>query len=206
MQLQPKHIVALDKAESMMFHHEFCPYLELKALLLNASVHARTRFRSLFINYYGLNIGGLTDAFKDRFFAILFDGKIMASGRPVFTEILSELSMIPGKNGHCVMPFSFVSKLVAIHRESSPIYDRHVLGFFEEEAPTAAIPKADRIMWYVDFLNQVAADYATWARDERVAPILKRFKARDGQLARCDVVRLLDFLVWKVGNQKLLAD
>jgi hypothetical protein len=203
-QLKQRHIDALDEAEKLMFHSDFCPYLELKSLLQDASSHARARFRSLFIRYYGLNVGGLTDAFKERFFAILFAGNVIVNGQPDFPTILNELSLIPRRKGDCAMPFSFVSKLVAIHLETSPIYDRHVLNFFKEKAPASAKPKATRIEWYVGFLNRVAADYAAWAKDERVTPILNRLKARDQQLVQCDDIRLMDFLVWKVGNQKLL--
>ena len=204
MQLQQRHIDALSKAEALMFHHDFCPYLELKVLLPDAAPLARARFRSLFTNYYGLNVGGLTDAFKDRFFAILFAGNVFVNGRPDFQTILTELSLIPRKKGDFAMPFSFVSKLVAIHHEASPIYDRHVLKFFEQKPPAASRPKLERIAWYVGFLSHTAADYAAWAQDGRVTPILDRLKARDQRLAQCDDIRLLDFLVWKVGNQKLL--
>lgn len=204
MKLQEKHITALNTAETLMFHSDFCPYLELKALLPDATTHARGRFRSLFTNYYGLNVGGLTDAFKNRFFEILYAGNIFVNGQPDFSTILNELSLIPRKKGDCAMPFSFVSKLVAIHRETSPIYDRHVRDFFGAKAPAAAMPKADRITWFVGFLNQAATDYAAWAQDARVTQILDRLKAREPQLAQCDAIRLIDFLVWKVGNQKLL--
>lgn len=204
MQLTQRHIDALDKAETLMFHSDFCPYLELKTLFPDARLRARIRFRTLFTNYYGLNMGGLTDAFKDRFFAILFGRNVIVSGQPDFSTILNELSLIPRKKGDCAMPFSFVSKLVAIHRETSPIYDRYVLNFFTGKAPAAKIPKANRITWYVGFLKQVAADYSAWAQHARVATILNRLKQRDQGLTHCHEIRLLDFLVWKVGNQKLL--
>lgn len=204
MELDQSHIEAFNEAETLMAHRDFCPYLELKALLPDATPQSRARFRSLFTKYYGLNVGGLTDAFKNRFFAILFAGRVIVNGQADFPSILNELSLIPRKKGDYAMPFSFVSKLVAIHRETSPIYDRHVLNFFNQKAPAAATPNAKRITWYVDFLNQVATDYAAWAQDVRVTPILNRLRARDPQLAGCDAIRLMDFLVWKVGNQKLL--
>ena len=203
MKLEQMHIEALNKAETLMAHRDFCPYLELKALLPDATPHARARFRSLFTRYYGLNVGGLTEAFKDRFFEILFAG-ISKNGQPDFLTILNDLSLIPRKNGTPAMPFSFVSKLVAIHRETSPIYDRHVLKFFKQKAPAASKTKEDRIGWYVNFLRQVATDYEGWAKDPRVTPILTRLKARDPLLDQCNAVRLVDFLVWKVGNQKFL--
>jgi hypothetical protein len=204
MHLQQRHINALDKAETLMFHSDFCPYLELKELLPDASSHARRRFRSLFTTYYGLNVGGLTDAFRDRFFEILFGKKVIANGQPAFRPILNELSSIPRKRGDCAVPFSFVSKLVAIHWETSPIYDRHVRAFFVKEAPAASQPKEDRIAWYIGFLDQVAADYTRWAQDGRLIPIMDRLKARDQRLPECAVVRLVDFLVWKAGKENLL--
>ena len=102
------------------------------------------------------------------------------------------------------LPSSFVSKLVAMHREASPIYDRHVVAFFCKVAPVPSKPKQERIAWFVDFLQQVAGDYVSWGRDQRVASVVERLKSRNKRLADCDIVRLMDFLVWKVGNQKLL--
>ncbi len=92
-----------------------------------------------------------------------------------------------------------------MHLESSPIYDRHVLAFFGESPPPASLEKEQRIAWYLDFLGFVARSYQSWATDPAVSMILSRLKLRDGQLAECDPIRLIDILVWKVGNQKLLV-
>lgn len=204
MNLEQKHIDALDKAETLMFHSDFCPYLELKEMFPDTSPLARQRFRILFIDYYQLDVGGWTDAFRDRFFGILFAGNVIVNGQPDFPTIMNDLCLIPRIQGDYPMPYSFVSKLVGIHRENSPLYDRYVLAFFAIKAPAAYVPNPDRIAWFVDVLRRVATDYATWAQDATVIPILDRLKARDPRLAQCDVVRLLDFLIVKVGNQKLL--
>jgi hypothetical protein len=204
--LEQTHISALDKAETLIFHSDFCPYLELKAMLPDTSPLARDRFRTLFINFYALKTGGLTDEFKSRFFEILFSGKVIVNGQPAFWTILTELSGIRRKKGDTAMPFSFVSKLVSIHHEGSPIYDRHVLKFFGEKVPSTSVLKAERINWFLGFLGRVADDYKAWAADGRIKPILERLKTRDSRLKQCHEVRLLDFLVWKVGNQKLLVD
>jgi len=205
MQLQQKHIDAFDQAETLVFHSNFCPYLELKGMLLDQSPLARKRFRSLFSEFYGMNVAGLTDAFKDRFFEILFDGSAIVDGKPDFFTVLNELCSIRRKKGDYALPLSFVSKLVAMHLEASPIYDRHVLAFFGKATPLPTKPKQERIAWFIDFLEQVAGDYVSWGRDQRVATIVERLKSRDKRLADCDIVRLMDFLVWKVGNQKLLT-
>lgn len=205
MKLEQKHIEALDKAEKWMFHSDFCPYLELKELLHDETPEAHDRFRSLFINYYGLNTGGLTDEFKNRFFGILFGTKVIVNGRPNFSGIFDELSGIKRKKGDYAMQFSFISKLVSIHLESSPIYDKHVLDFFGEKASAASTSKKERIEWFEGFLDRVSMCYQEWAKDERIKPILTNLKARDDKLKNCHDVRLLDFLIWKVGNKKFLT-
>jgi hypothetical protein len=205
MHFEPKHIEALDKAEIWMFHSDFCPYLELKALLPDLTLDARNRFRFLYTRFYGLDVGGLTSKFKDKYFEILFSGNVIRNGQPDYAGILHELSAIERKQGGFAMPFSFVSKLVGMRLESSPIYDRHVLAFFGRKAPGAAVDKAKRIEWYVGFLNDVSRGYAAWANNSMVRPILERLKTRDDRLRNCHDVRLLDFLVWKVGSGKLVA-
>jgi len=93
MNLEQRHIDALDEAETLMFHSDFCPYLELKELVSDPAPLARRRFRLLFTSYYGLNVGGLTDTFKDRFFEILFSGNVTVNGQPDFSTILNELCL-----------------------------------------------------------------------------------------------------------------
>jgi hypothetical protein len=194
----------LDIAEKRIFHCDFCAYLDLKELLGDDSPSARALFRDRFTASYGLNVGGLTDEFKNRFFKILFNEEMIVDGRPDYARILTVLSTFKRKTGHVAMPFSFASKLVAIRHESSPIFDRHVAAFFRQKPPGPATAKKARIKWFVGFLDRVGDDYRTWAANERIMPILARFKTRDARLRKCDVVRLVDFLVWKVGNQKLL--
>jgi hypothetical protein len=202
--LEQRHIEALDLAETLMFHSDFCPYLELKEMLADSALQARSRFRILFTEYYGLDIAGLSDAFKDRYFQILFDRNVFTNGKLGFASILSELYSIPRRQGDRALQLSFASKLVAFHSETSPIYDKHVQKFFGEEDPGTSVDQQKRIAWYIDFLKRVSDSYAAWAQDTRVVPIVNRLKARDERLALCHVNRLLDFLVWKVGNQKLL--
>lgn len=146
MELTQRHIDALNEAETLMFHRDFCPYLELKELFTDRSDLGRHRFRLLFTDYYGLNVAGLTDVFIDHFFNILFTGTVIVDGQPDFSAIFSELCSIPRRKGDSATQFSFVSKLVAMYRESSPIYDKHVLAFFGKKVPAkSARNDEDRI-------------------------------------------------------------
>ena len=204
MQLDQVHISALRRAEELIFHFDFCPYLALKALLHDNRPEARQRFRSLFMRFYGLNIGGLTEEFMARYFEILHGGNVLIDGRPDFEGILNELGDIKGKRGYPIMPFSFVSKLAAMHVEDSPIYDRHVCAFFRAKVPGSNRPKSDRIKWFVDLTSTIATSYQDWVVDPQVVAILDQLKSRDAELAKCHPIRLIDFLVWKVGSEKLL--
>jgi len=206
MKLEKRHIEALAKAESWIFHSDLCPHLELKELLNNKMTpQERERFRYLFIKIYGLNRGGLTKSFIKKYFDIMFDGSIYKdSGQPDYSRILNTLYKFKRKQGDRSLQFSFVSKLVAIHQQSSPLYDTHVLAFFGVKAPAATIDKKIRINWYIDFLDHVRNSYIEWEKDKRLRLLISKIKARDSRLEQFDTVRLMDFLVWNVGNKKLL--
>jgi hypothetical protein len=199
MHLEHKHLEALEKAERWMFHMDFCPYLELKALLSDPAHDARDRFKALFTTFYGLNAARVNEMFKKRYFEIMFSYTVLSDEVPNYTGILHKLHKIQN-----AMHFSFVSKLVAMHRESYPIYDRHVLAFFNMKAPSTSMDQDSRIERYIDILNLVRRSYIEWAKKSEVKQILKRLKSRDKGLLKCHDVRLMDFLVWKVGNQKLM--
>lgn len=202
--LDQERVAALSEAETRLFHCDFCPYLELKELLHDPTARGREQFCVLFSNFYGMNSAGLTDEFTKKYFEIIFEGVAMRDGKPDYSSILCTLSEIKRRKKDYAMPFSFVSKLIAMHLDDRPICDRHVLAFFGEKLPIASMAKQERIRWFVCFLEQVRASYQAWAQEERVIQILNRFRARDARLHDCDAVRLIDFLVWKVGNQKLL--
>lgn len=204
MPLEDRHIKAFDEAETWIFHSNFCPYLELRAWLKNPTEAARERFRDCYAQYYNMNTAGLTDGFKDKYFDLMFKGDIFLNGQPDYAGLLMTLSRIKSRTGNYALPFSFVSKLVAMHADDRPIYDRHVLSFFGAKAPGSSIPKPKRIAWYLGFLDRVRTTYIEWSDDPQVASVLRRFRARDSQLKGCHDVRLIDFLVWKVGNKKLL--
>lgn len=204
MELQDRHLRAFNRAERLLLHCNFCPYLELKELFRRDDPDSRYLFRSLFTDYYRMNSGGLTESFKDRFFAILFSSDVIKLGRPDFQGILQKLSRFRGSHGRYTLPLSFVSKLAGIHMESSPIFDKYVQAFFGKWTPSASKLKQERISWFVDFLHCVTADYEAWSSNSDMQDILERFKSRDSRLRDCHPVRLIDFLVWTVGSKGLL--
>ena len=125
-------------------------------------------------------------------------------GAPDYSKIVQKLSKHVNRVGNRALQFSFVSKLVATHRDASPIYDRHVRAFFNEPAPPSGLGDDTRIESVAKYLFHVEERYCAWSQIPRVAEILERLKLRDPRLKDCHVVRLMDFLVWKVGNRNLL--
>ena len=106
------------------------PYMELKRLLTDKPGGYQREFRRIFETYYGLNAGGVTDAFKDRYFELLFGLKIQDQDDPHDPDPYGTLRNSQAQGLDKALQCSFVSKLVAIHDESYPIFDRHVSDFF----------------------------------------------------------------------------
>jgi hypothetical protein len=202
--LTRERLKALQEAETLMFHADLCPHLELKEMLSDTSPLARRRFKILFAQYYGFAAAFIKDPFRTRFFEILFDPIRDSEGRPDFARTVLELSKCKNARGRPMMAFSFASKLVAMHCEDSPIDDRHVRAFFDWKPPNASMDQHSRLDAHRGFLEHVADSYLEWAKTADIQEVLQNLKRRDTRLTGCHDIRLLDFLVWKVGNQRLL--
>lgn len=199
MELTEKQIEALEKAAKLLEEKDFCPYLHLRAY--DGSPRDRQDFQSKFCCYYRLNTGGFTHSLRKRYFEIL-----LREERPTKSDIphiLRELSCFRRANRTRALHFSFVSKLVAFHDESSPLYDKHVAKFFDWRRPKNIIPKDERIRKFCEFLESVSCSYEIWQKNPRVRQILENLKNRYRMLGNCHSTRLLDFLIWKAGNGKL---
>ena len=133
----------------------------------------------------------------------MFSDKVIVDGAPAFEKILSTLHRIPTGNGAFRLDASFVSKLVNMHLESSPIYDEFVLTFFDETEEDPRKLSDVRIRWFIRLVNHIKMHYDRWAKIAEVATILDEFRNKDLRLSQCHHVRLIDFLVWKVGKEHI---
>lgn len=193
----------LTDAAKVVRPDQFSGYFELRSLLANPSPRTKAAFKRRFVAYYRLGSAGLTPEFRDRFFEHLF--ACSPKGQPdPYTNILADLHTLPRRQGDYALQASFVSKLVAIHDESRPIYDRHVRDFFGMGAPACgSVPF--RIAGFVANLRRIQAEYERWAADSRFAALRARF-SRMHSGAECHDNRLCDFLVWKIGAEKLYGE
>ncbi len=180
------------------------PYLKLKRILAEKPVGFETAFRQTFESYYGLNAGGVTRAFKDRYFNLLFGLEIQDDDDP-YTPILIELYQIPRRKGDKALQCSFVSKLVAIHDESHPIFDRHVSDFFGITVPSNGSVDF-RVAGFLANLKYLRKTYESWSEDSEFQKVLLVVKQRHPYLNDCTTSRIADFLVWTVGRKKLGSD
>ena len=207
-ELEDRHMKALVDAQESFIHSDFCPYFDLKRMLRAIKTKpgdkvARGCFRDLFTRFYAMNAAGLTQEFRSRYFQLLFKSRGIENGKPNLPLIFEELRKADPKDHR--IQFAFVSKLVNIHVESSPIWDTNVLRFFGKNLPFSLYDRKVRIAWFVKFLSELATTYLTWAEDARVKAVLENFKSRDAQLGQCHVVRLMDFLVWKAGKLSVVS-
>jgi hypothetical protein len=176
-------------------------YLTLKRLLREQPDGFKDQFRRMFENYYGLNTGGVTGPFKNRYFELLF-GLKLEEGVDPYTPILKELYEIPRRKGDKALECSFVSKLVAIHDETRPLFDQHVSAFFGITVPSSGCVDF-RIAGFVDNMEWLRQTYCCWSADSQFQRILSTVKQKRPSLEGCADPRLADFLVWTVGRKKL---
>ena len=191
----------LDKAAARINPIAIDNYLELRRLLVSKSPAHRKHFRRAFSTFYRLQIGGLTEAFKDRYFELLFR-HAPGSDQDPYTSILLALYEVRRRQGDRSIQASFASKLVAIHDESRPIFDRHVSHFFGISVPSLGSPEF-RIARFVENLAIIRSRYDEWSADPKFKTIVTKARQVNPRILECHPNRICDFLVWTIGNQKL---
>ncbi len=190
----------LGEAIKHLEQKDISPYFELKRVLAEKPTGFQTKFRQIFESYYGLNAAGVTNDFRDRYFGLLFGLEIQDDDP--YTPILLELYEIPRHKGDKALQCSFVSKLVAIHDESHPIFDRHVSDFFGINVPSNGSVDF-RIAGFLANLEYLRKTYECWTEDAEFQKILLTVKQTHPYLNGCTTPRIADFLVWTVGRNKL---
>lgn len=191
----------LQRAADVTEQGAFAEYFELKRLLQSNNANDRREFETLFSTFFRLHSGGLTPEFKAKYFERLFE---FVPGRDVdpYTQLLLELYGFPRRQGDRALQASFVSKLVAIHDESRPLFDRHVSNFFGLSVP--CVGKIEfRISRFTAHLNDIQAHYQSWAADSRFGSVAQALFMKQPRLRGCHPSRICDFLVWTVGAEKL---
>jgi hypothetical protein len=175
-------------------------YGNLLKLFSDSSPVGRKKFENLFSGYYGLRSAGLTANWLRRYFELFF-GFTQAKYLEPYRHLLLELYKIPRRKGDETLQFSFVSKLVAFHDESRPLYDKHVRDFFGLGPPGFGPPEF-RISGFVDNMNEIARRYEEWIQDKEFADILDQIRDRHPELAPRHPHRLFDFLVHTAGKHR----
>ena len=167
-------------------------YAKIRQFVKTGMHGDRTEFIRQFTAYYRLNRAGLTQVFKDTYFQLLFDHRPNRSGDP-YTHILQRLHEIPRRQGDRILAASFTSKLVAVHDEAQPLYDRFVAAFFGITVPTFGTLEF-RISGFVKNLMVIKSRYESWSQMPEITEILERIRQRHPGIARAHPVRICDFL------------
>ena len=168
-------------------------YLDLRHIFTDAK--QRKEFEKKFARYYGLLAAGLTETWLEQYFKLLFDYKKTADSS-TYQDLLLKLYPYHRRKGDNVLQFSFVSKLVAFHDETRPLYDQRVRYFFGLGPPRAGSNEF-KISGFVQNLNEIALRYTRWTEEKRFTQILDQMRERCPGLAACHAIRLCDFLVHK---------
>ena len=137
-------------------------YLDLRDIFSECKTTSDSTKRALFENkystYYGLGAARLPERWRKRYFNVLFDReKKIVAGEKVYEKILLKLEH-RRENGVRILPFSFVSKLIAFHDESRPLFDQRAHHFFGL-GPLEFGSKEFRISGFVQNPNEIAQRY-----------------------------------------------
>lgn len=191
----------LSEATKHVKREDVTRYLALKQMLSQRQPGFREEFRKEFTNFYGLNAGGVTETFKDRYFDILL-GATVETGEDPYTPILRDLYEIPRRKGDKALQYSFVSKLVAMRDETRPLFDRYVSEFFGISAPMSGSVDF-RIAGFATNMEWLRQTYGCWSEDERFQMIWHTLVEVHPGLAACAAARVADFLIYSVGREQL---
>lgn len=195
--LNEHQIARLERAVAKIDPDSVQTILRLRVLLRSKDEADRMKFRDLFAKFYRLNSGGLSEEFKKRYFELLFD--FDPHQADVYTPLLRELYTYPRRQGDYALQGSFVSKLVATHDDSHPVYDKHVSDFFGMSAPSSGSIEF-RIAGFVENLNLLRATYLAWIDDPRWRSVFARVSERIPAVDVLHPVRVCDLLVWTIGT------
>ena len=155
---------------------DYSPYLTLLRLLAEKPPGYKAKFEPIFVSFYGLNTAHLGEAFHREYFRCLFGLKLHEGVDP-YAPILRSLYKCVRRKGDNALQCSFVTKLVAIHDESRPIFDRHVGGFFGISAPAYGNLEF-KISGFVENLCWLRAIYNTWSDVPSFQKILVTLKIK----------------------------
>ena len=192
----------LGKAAEHLEQEKITPYFRLCELLPGTGPDSRREFERTFCRFYGLNAGGLTDAFRQRYFDLLFGMNLSPGMQPPYEKLLLELHPIRRRKGDQVLPVSFVSKLIAMRDDSRPLFDRHVRNFFGVGVPALG-SLSFRIKGFIGNLESIRQTYIAWESRKDFQEIRLSLLRRIPALADCHVVRICDFLVWTAGRERI---
>ena len=198
------HWSRLTKAAEVVKPSAFEKYFELKRLLASTDLKDRRAFQRIFIGYYRLGGAGLSEPFKQRYFELLFTCNPLGQADP-YTPLLHQLYRFRTRRGHRALQASFVSKLVSMHDESRPIYDRHVSNFFDLHVlkKSKAHPTEMRIAGFVTILQRIQTHYEQWTTSCHFRELEAVLFRKQPKLKECHPTRLCDFLIWTVGDERL---
>lgn len=202
MSIMEQQFALLREAANYLSASDVAPYFKLKHLQYSQNGHDRSEFRQLFSRFYGLNAGGLTDDFKNRYFELLFSLRLAPNLEPPYADLLKELYGFRRRKGDQVIAVSFVSKLVAMHDESRPLYDRHVRNFFGIGKPALG-SVIFQTEGFIHNLGIIRSQYENWSADPNFKTMINHLLKKIPQLKDCHPNRVCDFLVWTAGRRKL---
>jgi len=161
------------------------------------NISNNTEFKKVYKRFYVLNRGGLGPKLIDRYFELLQQKETNLK------NILTELSKIPRLNGKPAILLSFASKLIHTVNNNQPIFDSRVAKIFDIKLNYGIKDVNERINNRLAAYNLLKKKFSEVLANQEIRKIIKDFKDKLGE--NIGDVKMLDFILWKLGGE-LLAE
>jgi hypothetical protein len=166
---------------------------DYKWLLCHKSESGTADYRRRFRLYWAMNAAQLSGDFYDSYFELLS----RPSEPPLNIRQVSHTLFHSAvrRNGTKVLPFSFVTKLMHMRDQRTPIYDSQVAKFFFFEAPDSTGEVESRIERLIGFHEFLAREYRR-VLDEALQGAVSCFMERFREYMLTEE-KVVDSLIWK---------
>ncbi|MBV2132167.1 hypothetical protein KRX52_05065 [Pseudomonas sp. MAP12] len=155
-------------------------------------------FQFVFRSFYRIDNAGLTDEFKNRYFALMEETRSKA---PNLREICETLHGIENAKGSKSLQFSFATKLANTINPLLPIYDSEVAKMYGYKPPLPYKPLSDRITNLLQFHEHLACDYSKIISDGLLNPTIDAFDRNfPNYTGKIGKRKKLDFIIWSAGK------
>lgn len=152
----------------------------------------------MYRSHYRLDLTGLHDNFKTRYFKLMEDAR--KKDKFDLREIAANLGRFKRLKGDRSLQFSFLTKLAATVDSSFPLYDKEVGTAVGVRPPSKKEGGSARLRRSLDYYGWLRDLYTQLLSRSKGRAAIKDLKAHYPRAKSLPPTKALDFLLWQAGK------